>query len=294
MIINKVFLIFASFFVATKAQCPTWWWPMSAATSSVNFFSEVLRGNNIIAMPNVAADTLTTFSKPDRMSAGKQYKSLSVTAAQFIVLPADTYFCNGAFTITLFINQVAAAAGNIADFIDVAGSNIVTYSIASTSTFTLKIGTTTVTSGTTTTLTNNAWFFVAVSYGGSGSIPNFFATTVATVTTPSAVAGGAAAPTAPTCTIMTAAQIGSTIANPPTTPITAASFNDFKIYNSALSTAQVQARYSAEVGKLLKQIINLKILAVKIIFLFSYKSFYVFIILNKSTIFLYCYSCYNS
>jgi hypothetical protein len=249
MIINKVFLIFASFFVATKAQCPTWWWPMSAATSGVNFFSEVMRGNNIIAIPGGAAATLATFSNNDRMPAGRRFKSLTMTAVQFMVLPADTYFCNGAFTFTLFINQAAAGAGTIADFIDVAGTNIVTYSIvAGAASFTLIIGTTTVTSGATTALTNGAWFFVAVSYAGSGSIPNFFSTTVATVAIPAAVAGGAAAPTAPTCTTMITALIGSTTANPPAAPITASNLNDFKIYNFALSTAQVQARYSAEVA----------------------------------------------
>jgi hypothetical protein len=262
MILNKVILIISSFFVATNAQCPTWWWPMSNANSSINFFSEVMRGNNILAMPGVSAATINTFSVPDRMAAGRNYKSITLTAIQYIVLPADSYFCNGAFTITLFVKQTVVAAGVIADFIDVAGTNIVKYEIASRATSKLTIGATTVISSTHTTITDGAWFFLAVSYGGSGSTPIFYATTVAPVASPVAVASGAAASTAPSCSIMTTAHIGASTANPPDSPLASSSLNDFKIYNFGLTLAQVQARYAAEVGKILKYMINSKIFSI--------------------------------
>ena len=263
MILNKVILIISSFFVATNAQCPTWWWPMSNANSSINFFSEVMRGNNIIAMPGVSAATINTFSVPDRMAAGRNYKSITLTAIQYIVLPADSYFCNGAFTITLFVKQATAAAGVIADFIDVAGTNIVKYEIASSTTSKLTIGATTVISGAHTAITNGAWMFFAVSYGGSvDTTPFFYATTVASGTLPAAIAGSTVAPTAPSCSIMTTAHIGASTANPPASPLGFSSFNDFKIYNFGLTAAQVQARYAAEVGKILKYIINSKIFAI--------------------------------
>ena len=217
---------------------------MSNVNSSINFFSEVMRGNNIIAMPGVSAATIITFSVPDRMATGRNYKSITLTDTQFIVLPADTYFCNGAFTITLFLKQTTAAAGVIADFIDVAGTNIVKYEIASSTTSKLTIGATTVISSTHTTITA-AWMFLAVSYGGF--VPNFFVTTVVSGSVPLAIPGVSAAPTAPTCTTMISAIIGASTATNPS-GFLIASINDFKIYNFALTTAQIQARYAAEVG----------------------------------------------
>jgi len=255
MILNKItILIILSFFVATNAQCPTWWWPMSNVNSSINFFSEVMRGNNIVAMPGVSQGAINTFSVFDRMAFGKNYKSITLSPTQFIVLPADTYFCNGAFTITLFLKQAAVAAGVIADFIDLAGTNIVKYEIESATSSKLTIGTTTVTSGTHTPITNGAWFFLAVSYEGSNSSPNFYVASVASFFTPQAVPGLTAAPTAPTCTTMISAIIGASTANPPASPLGASSLNDFKIYNFGFSTARFQARYTAEVGKILKNI----------------------------------------
>jgi hypothetical protein len=255
MILNKVtILIILSFFVATNAQCPTWWWPMSNVNASINFFSEVMKGNNIVAMPGVSAGAINTFSVSDRLGILRNYKSISLTAVQYIVLPADSYFCNGAFTITLFIRQVVAAAGVIADFIDVAGTNIVKYEIASSTTSKLTIGATTVTSVTHTTITDGAWFFLAVSFGGSNFSPNFYVASAVSVFIPPAVPGLTAASTAPTCTTMISAIIGASTANPPASPLGASSLNDFKIYNFALTTAQVQARYAAEVGNILKYI----------------------------------------
>jgi hypothetical protein len=267
MILNKVILIISSFFVATNAQCPTWWWPMSNVNSSINFFSEVMRGNNIIAMPGVSAATINTFSVPDRMAAGKNYKSITLTAIQYIVLPADSYFCNGAFTITFFYADIAVAdATTFADFLDVTSTNSVTFAIgtAATETFTLKIGATTSTSGTLTAYAGSAtaFAFVAVSYGGAGSTPIFFQSTVASNSAPPGVPGFTPIPIAPTCSIMTIAHIGASTANPPDSPLARSSLNDFKIYNFGLTTAQVQARYAAEVGKILKYIINSKILAI--------------------------------
>jgi hypothetical protein len=259
MILNKVILIISSFFVATNAQCPTWWWPMSNVNSSINFFSEVMRGNKILAMPGVSPGAINTFSVSDRLANPRNYKSITLTDTQFIVLPADTYFCNGAFTITLFVKQATAAAGIIADFIDVAGTNIVKYEIASSTTSKLTIGATTVTSGTHTTITNGAWMFLAVSYGGSNFSPNFYVTSFSI--SPSLVPGISNAPIAPTCTTMISAIIGASTATNPS-GFLIASINDFKIYNFGLTTTQVQARYAAEVGKILKYIINSKIFAI--------------------------------
>ncbi len=147
MILNKVtILIILSFFVLINAQCPTWWWPLSNVNSSINFFSEIMKGNNIVATPGVSQGAINTFSVFDRMASGKNYKSITLSSTQFIVQPADNYFCNGAFTITLFEKQATTAAGVIADFLDVAGTNIVKYEIASTTTSKLTIGTTPVAS----------------------------------------------------------------------------------------------------------------------------------------------------
>jgi hypothetical protein len=258
MILNKVtILIILSFFVATNAQCPTWWWPMSNVNASINFFSEVMKGNNIVAMPGVSAGAINTFSVSDRLGILRNYKSISLTAVQYIVLPADSYFCNGAFTIPfLYADTVVADATTFADFLDVASTNSVTFAIgiAATETFTLKIGATTSTSGILTPYSGSAtsFAFVVVSYGGAGSTPIFFQSTVASFTVPIGVPGSSI-PIAPTCSIMTA-HIGSTTANPPASPLGISSFNDFKIYNFALTTAQVQARYAAEVGNILKYI----------------------------------------
>jgi len=261
MILNRFILIISSFFVATNALCPTWWWPMSAASPSVGFFSEVMRGNNIIAMPGLAAAvTITTYSANDRMASGKNYKSLSLTAAQFIVLPADTYFCNGAFTISLFIkpSDLSTNAATIASFTDVAGTNSVIFGLPLLmTTLTLAVsGNTVSTSGTLATTLNTAagWSFVAVSYTGSGQTPNFYVSTVASNAQPPAVPGGTI-PTAPTCTTMIINHIGATAATASAAvnlPLQVASINDFKIYNFGLSTTQIQTRYLAEVGKLLK------------------------------------------
>ena len=78
----------------------------------------------------------------------------------------------------------------------------------------------------------------------------------------SASASGAAASTAPSCSIMTTAHIGASTANPPDSPLASSSLNDFKIYNFGLTLAQVQARYAAEVGKILKYMINSKIFSI--------------------------------
>jgi hypothetical protein len=248
MILNKVtILIILYFFVATNAQCPTWWWPMSNANSSINFFSEVMKGNNIVATPGVSQGAINTFSVFDRMTTAKNYKSITLSPTQFIVLPADTYFCNGAFTITLFLKQAAVAAGVIADFIDLAGTNIVKYEIASATSSKLTIGTTAIISSAHTALTNDIWYFLAVSYGGSNFSPSFYVTTVVSGSPPQLILGSSVAPTAPTCTTMISAIIGASTSTTPS-GFLIASINDFKIYNFALTTAQVQARYTAESG----------------------------------------------
>jgi len=119
----------------------------------------------------------------------------------------------------------------------------------------LKIGATTSTSGTLSAYSGSAtsFAFVVVSYGGAGSTPIFFQSTVASNSLPQGVPGSTPIPIAPTCSIMTA-HIGASTANPPASPLGISSFNDFKIYNFALTTAQVQARYAAEVGNILKYI----------------------------------------
>jgi hypothetical protein len=251
MILNKIILIIASLFVAINAQCPTWWWPMSAVSPSIGFFSEVMRGNTIQGAPGATTAISTLFSVFDRLAAGRQHKSITLGATQLLQLPADTYFCNGAFTISLFLNHGTPAAAALADFVDLAGTNIVRYAIgADALANTLTVGVTT--SSATVTAHTAAWTFFAVSYGGSATTPNFFKSSVASNTVPTAIPGTLIA-TAPTCTTMIAAIIGATTAAAPGTFLGAvSSINDFKIYNFGLTTAQVQARYTAEISNLLK------------------------------------------
>ena len=264
MILNKIILIISSIVIATNAQCPTWWWPMSNAYSGVNFFSEVMRGQNIVTTLGVAADALNTFSTSDRL-ASRNYKSIALGAKQFIVLPADTYFCNGAFTISFFLFDAAVAAATIADFLDVATTNIVRLEIVDATSLKLTIGSVGSTSNAITTIPT-AWTFLAVSYGGSvGTTPNFFSAPVsAPATTPSAISGQTAITTGPSCSVMTQGTIGAKIDG--TSPMDVSRFNDFKIYNFALSTQQVQNRFTAEVGKLLEYILKLRIFKIKIWF----------------------------
>ena len=51
-----------------------------------------------------------------------------------LILPSDTYFRSGAFTITVFVIQAVVIADTIVDFLDIAGTNGVTFELTSTTT----------------------------------------------------------------------------------------------------------------------------------------------------------------
>jgi hypothetical protein len=91
------------------------------------------------------------------------------------------------------------------------------------------------------TATAAAWNFITVSYSGTGTIPNFY-TATNNAGAIYAIGGSGSIFTAPSCTVLTRTIVGSTGAS--------FSMNDLKIYNFALTNVQVNARFSAELGKL--------------------------------------------
>ena len=124
MLLNSFFLIISSLLFFTNAQCPQYWWPMGYFSNSVNFFTEVMKGNNIAfydQLPSAnAIATGSIYGTADRLGntglgGARTIAFLQAGIAYMQVNPA-VYFC-GAFTISMWINHVAAAS-TILDFKD--------------------------------------------------------------------------------------------------------------------------------------------------------------------------------
>lgn len=242
MLINTFLLLISTLLAFANAQCPSYWWPMSTASRSVNFLSEVMVGDNAYVVVGTTV-TAATFATNDRIGANS-FRSILFPAAVNIQLAADTYFCTGSFTISAWVNPAAVNA--IIQFLDARDNNAlgVTFSMTAGALLSLQVNAQTAITGATQLTA--AWHFVAVTYSGAGTTPNFF-TAVTNVGTTTAVAGSGAIGTAPSCTVLTRTMVSGT-----GTLTTAAAFamNDLKIYNFALSNAQINTRFSAELGKL--------------------------------------------
>lgn len=264
MIFEKFLLIIATFFVASNAQCPTYWWPLSPATPSINFFSEVMRGDNIFYFTGIPlATSIVTFTTADRTTTASGYRSFTFALAGSLQVAPDTYFCNGVFTISIWIKGTAAAAtGVLLEFRDSAatatltGNGVTVGFAADPYKPQLIVNAQPVSISTAAAgLTNNAWNFLAITYAGANLNPIFYSQTIATASI-TGNPGTVTIPVAPTCTTMIKNFIGTDIANTVATSLFAiqgiTSLNDLKIYNSALSATQIQSRYTAEIS------INLK------------------------------------
>jgi hypothetical protein len=244
MLLKTIFLTISSLIAIASAQCPSYWWPMSPATASVNFFSEVMRGDNIqqYVGPTLAASSLVLLDRTTK------YLTITLAATQTMTAAADAYFCNGAFSIALFLRYTAdaAAAATIVDFKDVNSAGV-QFNLASTTSLSLVITGTTATSAAISTPSAGTWNFVVVTYSGAGSVPAFYFTNnLATLSTLTTNPANTAIAIAPTCTSMVKSFIGSTVTG---TQVVLGSMNDLKIYNFGLSATQVAARYAAELCK---------------------------------------------
>jgi len=237
--------------------CPTYWWPMSAVSKSVGFFTEVMKGNNIASIAGTFSSD--TFKNPDRLAANP-YRSITLSS-NVLYLPADTYFCNAAFTISFFVRLPGVDNFVFADFKDSSGSGVqfkINGANVEITTFALFIGTITDAnkkiSANIATPAPNKWYFIAVSYGGSGSSPSFYLADATAAVTLTAIATNPANglfTTALSCNNMVQAVIGKDAADAGV-PLNGR-LNDFKIYNFALSIDQIQARYNAETGNFFKK-----------------------------------------
>jgi hypothetical protein len=260
MLLNTLLLIISSLLAFTNAQCPQFWWPMGYFSSSVNFFTEVMRGNNIAYLdtaPAVDVSPLGHYTTVDRLGATGLGMANSISFLQAAVnharVPPDFYIC-GAFTITMWIRVAAAVAGAILDFKDALLANGYLLSLDATgripSITPLPAGNGVAAApGNVLGTVAGLWNFMAITFSGtSGTAPNYFGSTTAAQPSAAQASAVTIAPV-PTCNIMTRNYIG----NGAVTPISATggfsgALSDLKIYNFAMSLAQVQTRWTAEVA----------------------------------------------
>ena len=263
MLLNTLLLIISSLLATTNAQCPIAWWPMSYFSNSINFFTEVMRGNNIGFMDAdwkvlEIVSILTPYGLKDRVGTNSA-RSISFLpgAVQNMQVNPDYYFC-GAFTVTLWLNPLAATIGVIFDFKDstlangyqlqlnAAGTGVILISSATGTTAVTNTGATTLTIGATT-LAGVKWNFVAITFSGvTGTFPSFYnglnsAPSSAQSITPVAI-------NTPVCNQMSRSFIGNQadLSGLSTNTGFSGSLNDLKIYNYQMSLAQVAARFTAE------------------------------------------------
>jgi hypothetical protein len=243
MILNIILLI-SSLLATVCAQCPSYWWPMSAATKSVNFFTEVMSGDHITNVIGPAA-LATFYVSGDRINTATPrvtgFGSLSLAVTNGLIATPDTYFCSGSFSISAWILG-AAATTTVIDFRDSTNLGVqFTLALA----LTLQINAQT--AATSAVAATSAWNFVAVTYTAGTGTSTFFA---ALQTAGSLTAGTSSATfmtTAPSCTVITRPYIAVASTGAAALP-GAISLNDIKIYNFALSNQQMQNRYTAEYG----------------------------------------------
>jgi len=244
-LLKTILLTISSLFAIVGAQlCPTYWWPMSPANASIGFFSEVMKGVNIqqFVGPTRSASSLVLLDRTTK------YLTITLAATQTLAAAADTYFCNGAFSITLFLRFTAdaAAPATIVDFKDVNSAGV-QFNIASVTALSLVITGFTAISTAITVPSADTWNYLVVTYGGINSVPAFYFTNnIATLFTLTTNPANTAIAIAPTCTSMVKSFIGSTVTG---TQVVLGSMNDLKIYNFGLSATQVAARYAAELCK---------------------------------------------
>jgi hypothetical protein len=256
MLIKTLILIISSLLATTNAQCPQFWWPMGYFSNSVNFFTEVMRGNNIAyydALPS--ADTLR-YVQADRVTvAPGGARSISFLKAAFAYMQVnpDVYFC-GAFTINFWIRLVAP--GVVMDFKDATLANGYQVSLTAGPASTLNLlsragGAADVTNlGPATSVTANAWNFVAITFSGvAGQTPVFFQN--GAIAPVGSTAGLNAITVIPTCNTMSRTIFGNTASIAITDATGFTGFlSDIKIYNFAMILTQVTARFTAEQSRI--------------------------------------------
>lgn len=229
---------------------------MSSVSSSVSFFTEVMKGRNILYITGpIASFNTGTFGVNDRLTANN-YKSITLTGASdttsngLIVTP-DSYFCGGAFTISVWVKFETAPTPTaaFAFFKDNNAANVAFAFFTATNLGLLINAQSIQTNNAITAPTTGTWNFYAVSYEGAGKTPNFYTNSGSTaITAPTLFAGSGPIPTAPTCVVMSTGVIGANSiisAN----QVVLGSMNDFKIYNFGLTEAQIQSRFKAEASK---------------------------------------------
>jgi len=259
MLFNYVLLIISLLLANASAHCPTYWWPMSAVSSNISFFSEVMKGDNIMYLTgttSIVAAT-TAYGRPDRTTPATGYRSISlVDATNAMQATPDFYFCNGAFTISLWGRPASfAAVGTILDFKDASAVNGVRLDVSATGFLRLYVNALAV-SSSTGTFTAAVWNYGAVTFSGANTSPVFY-NQVTSVSTITGIVGSATISAVPPCTSIVRAMIGQLSLDGTQDLRTAAgaapgwSLNDLKIFNFALSAAQIQARFTAELSKFL-------------------------------------------
>jgi hypothetical protein len=257
MLLNAFLVIITLFLANTNAQCPQFWWPMGYFNNSINFFTEVMNGNNIAfydQSPSVnAIATGSIYGTADRLGntglGGARTIAFIQAGITYMQVNPAVYFC-GAFTISMWINHVAVAS-TILDFKD--GTLTNGYRISNAAAGTTPILTPLPAGAGASTaaaavLTPAAWNFFVVSFSGvTGAFPQFFGSLGSIVTAPAAAQAGSAPITSiPACNTMTRAIIGNAFATPMAASGLSGLLSDLKIYNFAMSLAQVQAKFSAE------------------------------------------------
>jgi hypothetical protein len=256
-------LIISSLLAFTNAShlCPQFWWPMGYFSNSVNFFTELIKGDNIAYyddQPSVDAVVGGHFVIADRVTtAPGGARSISFLQAGFPYMQVnpDVYF-SGAFTITFWIRLIAV--GVVFDFKDATLANGYQISIPDAVPGTLTListanGAQAINNiGPATSVTANEWNFAAITFSGvAGETPVFYQ-------------NGAAAPTGSTLGLNPITEIPSSntmartiFGNTATIAITAGTgfsgaLNDLKIYNFQMTLAQVISKFTSEQSKFFK------------------------------------------
>jgi hypothetical protein len=269
MLLNTLLLIISSLLVTTNAQCPIAWWPLGYFSNSVGFFTEVMRGNNAgyLNMNPLTTDTVapaSIYGVMDRVgtNSGRSITFIPAGTMNLQVNP-DFYFC-GAFTVTLWINPIAGAAGAVVfDFRDATLANGYQLTLAASglqlilNSFSTGVATAVANTGAAAALTLGAisvtapvWNFVAITFSGvSGSQPSFYNARLTAPTAAQTLATGNAI-TTPTCNQISRAFIGNVASSSAVTATTGfgGSLSDLKIYNFQMTLTQVAARYTAELS----------------------------------------------
>jgi len=255
-------ILYLIFFIA----CPDQWWPLTFYSTSVSLITEVIKGDNInaIAQVSTAGDRFLATNNAAIYIKGANGPATTAAAyTSYLTLPAGSYFCSTAFTITFWIN-VQTPLGletNIARVLDFSDTTAKANGIAvyleqgTTNTNTAVVLETVVGSATakTASVTNDAgfavstWKHVAITVSSSSASTPVITVVIYYDGVKQTTTGTITLPTS--CPNFANNFIGKGAKPSSTADVDVnldAYLNDVKIFNSALSESQVSTQFTAE------------------------------------------------